>query len=223
MDAPDRSREVDAPAHVLLVPLKGFGEAKERLAVSLDAEARRSLAERLARGVLEAAGDLPVVVVCTDDHVASWARGLGASALQPHAGGLVEDLTEVCRALTDRGAERITIAPGDLARPGAIRSVLDRQLGEADGRTVLVVPDRRADGTNLLSLPTGVGFRFRYGPGSAAAHIAEAERLGLPVVLAEDPDLAWDVDLPDDLPDDRPADPPGAADPAGGAGTDGTL
>jgi len=223
VDAPGRSREVDTPAHVLLVPLKGFGEAKERLADSLDPAARRALAERLARGVLEAAGDLTVVVVCTDDQVADWAGGLGASALQPDAGGLVEDLTEACRTLTDRGAERVTIAPGDLARPGAIRSVLDRHLGETDGRTVLVVPDRRADGTNLLSLPTGVGFRFRYGPGSAAAHIAEAERLGLPCVVVEDPDLAWDVDLPDDLPDDRSADPPRAADPNGDAAPGGTL
>jgi 2-phospho-L-lactate guanylyltransferase len=47
-----------------------------------------------------------------------------------------------------------------------------------------------------------VGFRFRYGPGSAAAHVDEAERLGLPSVVVDDPDLAWDVDLPDDLPGD---------------------
>jgi 2-phospho-L-lactate guanylyltransferase len=71
---------------------------------------------------------------------------------------------------------------------------------------VLVVPDRRSDGTNLLSLPASVGFRFRYGPGSAAAHVDEAERLGLPSVVVDDPDLAWDVDLPDDLPGDLPND-----------------
>ena len=206
VDVPDRSREVETPAHVLLLPLKGFGEAKERLAVSLDSAARRSLAERLAGGVLEAAGDLPVVVVCTDDEVADWARRLGASVLQPHAGGLIEDLTEASRVVARAGTGRITIAPGDLARPGAIRSVLDRHLGDADERTVLVVPDRRSDGTNLLSLPASAGFRFRYGPGSAAAHVDEAERLGLPSVVVDDPDLAWDVDLPDDLPGDLPND-----------------
>ncbi len=202
MDVPDPSREVETHAHVLLVPLKGFGEAKERLAVSLDADARRSLAERLAVGVLDAAGDLPVVVVCTDDHVADWARGLGASALQPRAGGLVEDLTEAHRIVARAGTGRVTIVPGDLARPGALRPVLDRHVAGTDERTVLVVPDRRSDGTNLLSLPTSTGFRFRYGPGSAAAHVAEAERLGLPCVVVVDPDLAWDVDLPDDLPGD---------------------
>ena len=48
-------------------------------------------------------------------------------------------------------------------------------------------------------VPTGVGFRFAYGPGSFAAHVAEAERLGVAWRSLLDPDLAWDVDDPEDL------------------------
>jgi 2-phospho-L-lactate guanylyltransferase len=66
-------------------------------------------------------------------------------------------------------------------------------------RTVIMVPDRHRDGTNVLSLPTGTGFRFSYGPGSFPRHETEARRNGLVVVTLDDPDLAWDVDLPDDL------------------------
>ncbi|MEZ5177887.1 MAG: hypothetical protein R2746_06270 [Acidimicrobiales bacterium] len=64
---------------------------------------------------------------------------------------------------------------------------------------MLLVPDRRADGTNVIALPTASGFRFRYGPGSFARHQAEARRLGLPVEVRADAALGWDVDVPDDL------------------------
>jgi 2-phospho-L-lactate guanylyltransferase len=48
-------------------------------------------------------------------------------------------------------------------------------------------------------VPVGAGFRFAYGPGSHARHVAEAQRLGLPWRSLPDPDLGWDVDEPADL------------------------
>ena len=64
---------------------------------------------------------------------------------------------------------------------------------------VTLVPDRRDDGTNVLRLPAGSGFRFAYGPGSFRAHRAEATRIGLPVRVLRIPDLAYDVDWPADV------------------------
>jgi len=51
----------------------------------------------------------------------------------------------------------------------------------------------------VLAVPTGVAFRFAYGPGSFRRHVAEARRLGLGVRVVRDPDLAFDVDVPEDL------------------------
>ena len=62
-----------------------------------------------------------------------------------------------------------------------------------------LVPDRHGDGTNVASIPTGVGFTFAYGPGSFRAHRAEATRLGLTLRLVADTRLGWDVDVPADL------------------------
>ena len=77
-----------------------------------------------------------------------------------------------------------------------------------DGPGVTLVPDRYGNGTNVIALPTGAGFRFSYGPGSFARHRAEAERLGLPVRVLDLPDLAWDVDEPADMvPTPAPAHP----------------
>ena len=84
------------------------------------------------------------------------------------------------------------IAHGDLPRASNLATLCERA-------GVVVVPDRHGDGTNVLLVPTGAGFEFAYGPGSFAAHLAEAERLGLPVEVVHDDDLSWDIDTPEDL------------------------
>ena len=70
-------------------------------------------------------------------------------------------------------------------------------VGLAPGITL--VSDRYGNGTNVMALPTGIGFRFSYGPGSFARHRAEAERIGISVRILDRPDLAWDVDEPADV------------------------
>ncbi len=64
---------------------------------------------------------------------------------------------------------------------------------------MVLVPDRRDDGTNVACLPSAAGFRFAYGAGSFGRHRAEAARLGLPLRIERDAALGWDVDVPDDL------------------------
>ena len=51
----------------------------------------------------------------------------------------------------------------------------------------------------VLSVPVDVPFRFAYGPGSFRRHAAEARRLGLGFRVVRDPELAFDVDVPDDV------------------------
>ena len=51
----------------------------------------------------------------------------------------------------------------------------------------------------MLVIPTDCGFEFAYGTDSFAAHIREAQRLGLSVRVVQDASLALDVDTPDDL------------------------
>ena len=69
----------------------------------------------------------------------------------------------------------------------------------ADFDGVTLVPDRHDDGTNVVSVPTSAGFEFAYGAGSFARHLAEVERLGLPLRVERERRLGWDVDLPVDL------------------------
>src|SRR4051794_3226140 len=183
-----------SPAAVL-VPVKGFAGAKARLSPVLGPEERRALARSLAEVVLRAAAPLPVLVVCDDDDVASWARASGARSLLVEPRGLDAAVTEGVAALAADGVERVVVAHADLPRATGLAS-----LAGVPGDPVTLVPDRVDDGTNVAVVPAGAGFRFAYGPGSFARHAAEARRLGLGPRIVRRADLAWDVDEPDDLP-----------------------
>jgi 2-phospho-L-lactate guanylyltransferase len=174
----------------VVIPVKAFARAKARLAPALDEAARAELARRMAERVLAAAGDLPVTVACDDDDVAAWARSLGASVAWVPGTDLNGAVTEAVAAVD---ADRIVVAHADLPKADDLAAI----VGETG---VVLVPDRRRDGTNVLSLPRDSGFVFQYGVGSFDRHRAEAARLGLTVSVMEPADLTWDVDEPGDLP-----------------------
>ena len=177
---------------VVLVPVKAFGEAKMRLSGVLTPPERAMLARKLAERVLSAARPLPVAVVCDDSEVARWAEGLGAHVLSEPGVGLNAAVATALSQLTSKGYCRVVVAHGDLP-------LVTNLAWLADEEGIVLVPDRHLDGTNVISLPAGCGFRFSYGPGSFARHQTEAERTGLPWKAVRDDSLAWDVDLPADM------------------------
>ena len=175
-----------------MVPVKAFDQAKVRLADALSPTERADLARHMAEIVLLAARPLPVVVVCDDEAVRAWAERSGAAVVWCPGRGLNGAVSDGVAALRAQGVAQAIVAHADL--PLATR--LDWLAGFPG---VTLVPDRRSDGTNVLTLPTDVAFGFAYGAGSFGRHRAEAARLGLPARIVQDPHLGWDVDLPADL------------------------
>jgi 2-phospho-L-lactate guanylyltransferase len=175
----------------VLVPIRSFDDAKSRLADVLDGTAREALARSMAATVLAAAGQLPVFVVTDDDKVAGWAGVNGAGVIAPAVQGLNESVQAAVETRRVAGDSRVIVAHADL--PLAV------DLGVVAGRGVAIAPDRHGDGSNVVSVPTDVGFTFRYGPGSYEAHRREAARCRLPVTVIHDPGLSLDVDHPEDL------------------------
>jgi 2-phospho-L-lactate/phosphoenolpyruvate guanylyltransferase len=177
---------------MVLIPVKAFAEAKRRLDPALDEVERVALARAMADHVLSAAAPLPVAVVCDDNQVAEWARLRGALVIWEPGRGLNGAVEAGVAHLRDGGVDQVTVAHADLPRAAELASV-----GVAGGITL--VPDRFANGTNVIALPSASGFRFSYGPGSFARHRAEADRVGLSVHVLDRPDLAWDIDEPGDV------------------------
>ena len=190
-----------------LIPVKAFAAAKVRLAPALDADRRARLARQMATHVVRAAAPLPVSVVCDDAGVREWAESVGARPIWTPGLGLDGAVEAGVAALAEEGVDTVVVAHSDLPLAAGLADL----PGRAEA-SVLLVPDRHGDGTNVAVLPSTSGFRFAYGHGSFVRHVAEAERLGLGPIVHRAADLGWDVDLPADLmlpstsvlPDDLP-------------------
>ena len=177
---------------VVLVPVKAFAHAKRRLGNALSDADRRALVQRMAQHVLDAAFPLPTAVACDDTEVADWARHRGALVVWEPGRGLNGAVEAGVERLAAMGVEHVIVAHADLPLASSLSGI------EAfEG--VTLVPDRRDDGTNVIGIPACCGFRFSYGPGSFSRHLAECDRLGLPVRVVREPSLTFDVDLPADL------------------------
>lgn len=176
----------------VLIPVKSFDLAKERLADTLEPQERASLARSMAAKVVAAAAPLPTFVVCGSSEVAAWAVGHGANVIWHEPPGLNRAIAFAAATLTDDGYQRLIIAHGDLPLAQSLAWV-------GDGEGVTIVPDLAGGGTNVMSIPLGTPFEFHYGEGSAPLHQAEAERRGLTVQIVANDELGLDVDTPTDL------------------------
>ena len=171
----------------ILVPLKGFDEAKGRLrAEGLDGD---QWARMLAAGVLR---ELPDALVVSDDaNVARFAHELDHDTLAVTTRGLNESLTEAVHQLAV-DCDQIVVVHADLLDPSGL-SEFDPDEG------VTIVTDQHGDGTPVLAIPARSGFVFRYGPHSARRHLEEAGRWGLRTTVLTGQPWARDVDRAEDL------------------------
>jgi 2-phospho-L-lactate guanylyltransferase len=174
-----------------LIPIKGFHAAKARLAGVLDEADRERLARWMATGVVEALRPMATFVACDDDRVAEWADSLGAGVLCGPGLGLNGAIDVGVATLAGKGVDHVLIAHGDLPRPQSLLDVVVRD-------TIVLVPDRRRDGTNVVARPSAVDLPAEYGPGSFARHLDAALASGESVQVRSDPQLSIDVDTIDD-------------------------
>ena len=202
MSSASRSLRSVLPRTIAVVPVKGLGQAKQRLGAALSANARRSLVLAMLRDVLATLGKVPaissVLVVTPDEDVAGAADGHGAIAIAEPSGAdlnaaIMHGLTEAAA----RGAERALVVPADvpLATPTEIEAVL--KAAPAGGGAV--APDARREGTNALLLPLPAAFQPAFGIGSFAQHRKRAAAAGIVLAVVEREGLAHDIDLVTDL------------------------
>ncbi len=175
---------------IVLVPLKSFQVAKSRLRARLGDVVVNDLVAELATNVITACAPRTVIVLGDTSDTAAFALGLGVAFFHTPP-GLNAAIETAYQDLT-ADAARVTVVHGDLRFP--------RGLGAWNAPCdVTIVSDRHERGTNVLSVPTGVGFHFSFGEHSASRHATEAHRLGLAVEIISDSPWRFDVDEPEDL------------------------
>jgi 2-phospho-L-lactate guanylyltransferase len=191
-----------------ILPVKRFGDAKQRLLTKLDRPQRAALVKAMLADVLDAAtetGGVERVIVVTSE-------GRAERIALRHAQRTVTPV-EVLEEPADRGhpeaanlgivrakalgAECVVLLPGDC--PLLDADELDAALERMHDGRVAVVPDRHGTGTNalLMAPPDAIGPAF--GPESCARHSDRADRAGYEVAVEPLGSLALDVDTPDDL------------------------
>jgi 2-phospho-L-lactate/phosphoenolpyruvate guanylyltransferase len=185
-----------------ILPVKSFGEAKQRLRDSVAEELRARLAAAMVADVLRAlartAAIERTVVVTREPSVVAAARAQGATVVEDRAeaGQSAAAALGIERALAD-GLQRALCVPGDC--PALDPDELELLLAGGERREVVVVPDRHGTGTNGLLLAPPDAIAPSFGPGSFARHRALAAQAGVRCRVERTPSLLLDVDTGADL------------------------
>ncbi len=185
-----------------ILPVKGFEQAKQRLAGEFSPGPRQALVEAMYADVLVAlrrSRSVTRVVVVTGDR---GAQQIAAS----YGATVIEDQQQGHNAAAGRGiayalrdsAERVLLVPGDcpLLEPAELDGLVAKAAGR---RHVLIVPDRHGTGTNALVLRPADAIAPSFGPGSCARHVAAAAARDIAHEVVPVPTLALDIDTPEDL------------------------
>ena len=193
----------------VVVPVRAFDLGKSRLAEWFSPAEREILARTMAEIVVDPRGDRDGTewfVVCDDERVAAWAESRRATPILVSASGLNAALVEARASILPRtAATHVVISHADLPLASdlvsIVRDAIHVSTMSSSSPIVVIAPDRRHDGTNVMIVPRDrlSEWEFRYGPGSFAAHREVAARLDLTVSVLDDPRLATDVDTVDDL------------------------
>lgn len=180
--------------HIILIPIRSFSDGKSRLSTVLTRHQRSNLMRQCAQNVLTAARSTPAFVLTSDPEVSEFATQEGRGVISDQGLSLNDAIQQSVTKLAHLGIEHITIAHGDLPLATDITYLYKTNK-------VSIVPDRRGEGTNVISLPTKYGFTFSYGPGSFIRHLNEAKKLGYQTEISNNPTLMMDIDTPEDLRD----------------------
>jgi 2-phospho-L-lactate guanylyltransferase len=186
----------------VVVLVKDFEAAKQRLSPALDPLQRQRLARHNAQRALVAAGAGDhVLAVCGSPAAAELARKAGAEVLvEPEPAGQNPAARRGIEYAGERGAEAVLLLSSDLplitgpALAGMLAAA--RRLGSP---AVVAAPATGRGGTNALFLspPEAIGLHF--GDDSLAGFEGDAGARGVRFALHESPELALDLDEPSDL------------------------
>jgi 2-phospho-L-lactate guanylyltransferase len=190
----------------LLIPVKGFRNAKQRLSPLLGVADREILAETMFRDLLKQAvaarGLKAVYVVTGDDKVAALAAEFGAQIIREPAENGETGAVDFARIdLKNRGWEAVLIIPGDLplVRTQDIEQILAQVPSDATAPFALLVPSHDHLGTNALLLAPPDLIKLRFGYDSFTFHMSQVTAHGLPIRFFENTAIALDIDEPKDL------------------------
>ncbi len=184
-----------------LVPVKEITHSKQRLAKVLELREREGLVLAMLRDVLTAIQEVDefdgVLLVSRSQKIQALAREFVSDIFMESAGSdHSRAVIEGNEYLQNRyRVESSLVLSGDVPRvtPDDIRQVIEYH------ERISLVPNASGEGTNavLTSPPNAIACQF--GGASLLRHIASADTAGLNARIAQNENIAHDIDDPHDL------------------------
>jgi 2-phospho-L-lactate guanylyltransferase len=187
----------------VILPIKPFDDAKERLATGLDPQARKTIAEAMVRDVLAALAGArevdAVLVVSAEPKLTEIAEGVATAVIADERTGHSDAARAGVAWAIEHGCDKVVMLPGDcpLLDPQELDDLIVRT--REDRVEFVVIPDRMGTGTNGLVIKPPDAVAPAFGPGSRQRHIALGLAAGRRTAEHEVPSLALDLDTQDDL------------------------
>jgi 2-phospho-L-lactate guanylyltransferase len=186
--------------NTVLLPVKDFRQAKQRLLSALDSDARAGLARAMLQDVLQviarARSPHRVVVFTACDEAIEMSKPFGFDiVIEESVDGHSAAVNRMVETLS-AGCARIISIAGDL--PRLLPSELDFAL-EAASEPITLIPSRDWTGTNGVVFITPSRIAMEYGEGSFRRHLSRAAAAGIPSDVMDLPGIAFDIDTPEDL------------------------
>lgn len=184
------------------IPIKGLAGAKSRLSPVLSHEERVCLIVDMLDHmlcVLQSAPEIGEVFVITPDPAIARYVSLAHPQVRllRDAGGLNESAAACGDRITREGFSSMLFLLGDL--PLLAAEDITRAAGLGREHPVVLLPDRRGEGTNGVLLTPPAAIKTQFGAGSLRAHLAAAKAAGIDAALLETEGFSHDLDTPEDL------------------------
>src|SRR6516225_7568684 len=173
---------------MLLLPVKNFANAKQRLASVLDGVERRKLAQAMLEDVLQAlrswAQRPPVAVVTNTPAARRLARSFSFEVIEDSRNeGETAAIALGTRVCEQRGAPYTLVIPGDipLVEPSELQAIVAAAPDGPGGSVLVPATDER--GTNAALRKPADLFPLTFGEYSFQPHLRAARATGKPCVV----------------------------------------
>lgn len=183
----------------VIVPVKSFDGAKQRLSPLLSVSERSKLAWTMLGDVLGAAVGVPglrnVAVVTSADEVADYSRQLGVVVIDDHGANGTNAAVKVgFLDVARRRSGAVIVLPSDV--PSILPADIAALFAAVKKAGVAIAPAPRDGGTNALACDVPGRIAPCFGPESFTRHIQAANRSGIRPVVVVNSRLGLDLDEP---------------------------
>jgi 2-phospho-L-lactate guanylyltransferase len=187
---------------MILVPVKDFSNAKQRLSPVLKPAERRALAVAMLEDVLTALAAcshwLNVALVTGDTEAIRLAEQFSFRVVEDRANlGESEAIAMATRVCEERGEPEVLVLPADI--PLVTPAEIEHIFRMAPPAGTVIVPSRELRGSNAVLRRPASLFPLKFGEDSFQPHVRAAQLTGKPCVVLSLDGVALDVDVPADL------------------------